>query len=219
MFGRIMEIRHDGGKLELKPIAKDDMKSFLPHIQKHSVLRYWGADFADAPTIETEEEYYEAWRKDKGSFVCGIFFDDRMIGFATLFDIVEANGLKVGSSSLMIFDKDFWGKGIAGAVHKARLMYAFEQLNMSVIKSGINIENHASKKAVKSVGYVETATNRNTSFVDGKFAHTILYQCVNPFEYEWNCWWHGDEIPAENFAARERTLAAIEWAHENVELI
>jgi len=95
-------------------------------------------------------------------------------------------------------------------------MYAFDVLELVVIRSGVIFENEASRHAVESVGYVAHHTDRIQGLYRGEPRQDYVLQCINPDKYVWTYWWRGEK-PAKKWRdARLKTTAALKWARDNV---
>ncbi len=221
MQGPIMELTTKTGlNLRMGPISKDDLSSFVGPHAMHSLQasRYLGR--IAAPSIEDEEEWYEKMRTDGSSMSWGLFAGEsdghKLIGGTSLNRIQNNQMFRRATSGILIFDQDYWGKGIATATHAARTYFAFRELGLGVIYSKVFHTNEPSRKAIESVGYVLTGTNRCQGMHRGEWLHANDFELINPDDWAWNAWWSGDQ-PTEDFLeARERTLRRLEWAEDNI---
>jgi RimJ/RimL family protein N-acetyltransferase len=118
----------------------------------------------------------------------------------------------------MIFRKEYWGRGIASHVHKARTWYAFDHLGLHRIKSAVIHGNVASFKALTKSGYVLVHVERNTAFVDGQLRNQDNLECINPTDKFWSEWWHSDRPTKRSLQSRAITQDAMEWSKQHVEL-
>lgn len=219
-FGPIMRLQVGELKLELAPISKNDLDSVVsPGMQQASVTRYLGGQ--SAPVLETEIEWFDRIRTEKASLVWGTYDvtgERKLIGTTSLHDIEKGHVIQATSGS-MIFRKEYWGKGIASAIHKARTWYVFEHLGYTRIKSAVLHGNIASRKALEKSGYNLVYVERNTGFALGKMRHQDNLECINPGETAWKLWWGADRPPLASRRARLLTKEAMEWAATNVELL
>ncbi len=224
MFGRPMSVRvNDSLTVKLAPFAREDVNYFIKDggLQLHSVTRYIGS-IHTALTQQDEEEWFDNHRTQKDSLTWGIWVNEagveRLIGSSGLNNLEEFPMRQMTSGS-MIVNKDYWGKGIATAAHKARTWYAFKQYGLTRIKSAVALPNIGSKIALSRSGYFTHSIERNTGFVDGKYVHQENLECLNPDEREWLRWW-GDDDPTEVArAARPVTIEVLAWADANVTLL
>jgi RimJ/RimL family protein N-acetyltransferase len=216
-------------QVELAPLIKESMGEFisLEHgggMQRHTVSRYMGMGVA--PVLEDEQEWFEKTRQDKSTLVWGIWViegDQRMlIGNSALTNIGKeghSGFIRQAVSGSMIFRKEYWGKGIASAAHKARTWYAFQHLGLHRLQSAVIQANGGSRKALERTGYFFVYTERNEMFGEGKLHHMDCLECLNPLDLFWSQWWHGDRPTKAATAARATTREALAWADQNVELV
>ncbi len=217
-FGSIMRFNAGELSIEMAPLSRDVMGEFIrPGMQSWTVTKYL---VTQAKVLEDEYEWYDKTRTDDTSLVWGIWIigaDDarELIGTSSLHHIERGLFFSAGSGSL-IFNAEYWGKGIASAAHKARTWYAFHVLGIDRIWSEVLQGNEGSRRALEKSGYYVTHVKRNDKFVDGTLKHADQLECVNPDPAPWKRWW-GDDRPTK--AAREarvRAHAAMEWAAQNV---
>ncbi len=222
MFGPIMHFTVGEHSIKMAPIKRDEMELFIADggMQSHTVTRYLGMQIA--PTIDDELEWFDRVRKDSTSRSWGIYVlqEDQwlLIGNTALHNM-DGKTFPLAISGCQIFRPEFWGLGIVGCCHRARTMYAFDQLNLSTVRSSVMAGNDASLKALERVGYVRVGLERNQSFRDGRWLHKRNLEMVNPSKEAWCSWWHGEHIPNSFRSARTKTLQALEWAHQNVKLL
>lgn len=219
-FGPIMKLTTDSGlKIELAPFSREDVLIFADGLSRHSITQYLEKDIAQ--TNETEEEWYDKMIKDDESRVWGIWAVDgssrRLVGNSIIEGMSEGH-IHMGITGSVIVDPSLWGKGIASACHKARTMYAFDQLGLHRLTAGVIRANGGSSKALERTGYSFDYTERNARFVNGKLAHLDQFECLNPADWAWRQWWGDDRPPVKSLEARKRTEAALSWARKHVEL-
>lgn len=76
--------------------------------------------------------------------------------------------------SLLIGEKDYWGKGIATEAIRAFAAFAFNTLNLNKLKAGCYSENKGSEKAFIKAGFIREGVLKNHWRVNGKFQDEIL---------------------------------------------
>jgi RimJ/RimL family protein N-acetyltransferase len=222
-FGPIMQLKVGELQIELAPFSKEDMVEFIsPGMNRFSVNKYLSQH--NAHTIEDEQEWYDKIRMDKASVKWGIWVlenDKRtLIGESSLSDIFM-NDAKIhqATSGSVIFRKEYWGRGIASAAHKARTWYAFQHMGLHRIMSAVIQGNVGSLKALTRSGYSLVYVERNTVFVDGSARNQDNLECLNPNEPFWSLWWNSERPTKRALEARKLTRIALDWAKENVELV
>ena len=227
-FGPIMRLKAGELTIELAPLTKEVMGEFinLEHgggMQRLEVRRYTSS--VTAPVLEDEHDWFEKTRQSKDSIVWGIWVieDDKriLIGNTSLFSFSEGHAKLIlqATSASMIFRQEYWGRGIASSIHKARTWFAFQHLGLHRVKSAVIQGNVGSLKALSRSGYSLVYVERNEQFVSGRLRHLDCLECLNPNEPFWGQWWHGDRPPRRALEARRCTQVALAWAEENVELL
>jgi RimJ/RimL family protein N-acetyltransferase len=220
MFGPIMEFEVGELNIRLAPLSREVMPEFIANggMQSHPVTQYLGRRFA--PVLEDEFEYFDRMRKDETAVAWGIYVrvNDEwlLIGNTSLEDLHHVKGIHRGRSGIVIFRPEWWGKGIAKHAHRARTVYAFDHLNMNVVRSAVFNGNDGSLKALQQVGYVQVALERNEQFLNGEWVDKLDLEMVNPSKMGWLIWFHGRPVPTAFRRARPKTQAALEWAREHV---
>lgn len=231
-FGPILRFNVGELRIELAPLTKEAVSEFVSRehgggLQQRSVSQYLG--LSQAPTVEDEQDWFEKVRTDKRSLVWGIWLIEgeglsqtrTLIGNSALTGIGEDGHTRLirqATSGSLIFRKEYWGRGIASAAHKARTWYAFQHLGLHRIKSAVIQANGGSRKALERSGYTFVYTERNEQYGNGQFHHLDCLECLNPLDLFWNQWWHGDRPTKAAKDARAKTREVLAWAEEHVEL-
>lgn len=226
-FGPKMRLVVDGLEIELAPIPKEAVTEFITGkggLQQHSVTRYMG--MGSAPVAEDEFDWFDKIRQQKDSLIWGVWVvkngDRTLIGNTGLVDIDKdghSHFIRQATSGSMLFRQEYWGRGIASAIHKARTWYAFQHLGLHRIKSAVIQPNVGSRKALERSGYFLVYTERNEQYGDGQLQHLDCLECLNPLDLFWSQWWHGDRPTRRALEAKRRTQAALQWARDTVELL
>ena len=220
-LGPIMKLKTDAGlQLELASFTRDECLAFLDGFQKESVMQY--LSFHIVQTAETEQEWYDKTIKDGKSIVWGMWAIEpdgrKLIGNITLTDITQKHTIQA-TNGIVVTDKNYWGKGVASAAHKALVWYAFHVYGMTRIKSAVMQPNVGSWRAMEKCGYTRVYVERNVQFVQGKLVHMDALECINPDDWAWRQWWGDDRPTRKAVEARAKTVEALAWAEENVELL
>lgn len=216
-FGSIMRVKARDLDIELSPMTRDDMGDFIrPGIQSANITKFLETK---AKVLEDEYEWYDKIRKDETSITWGVYVlhgtERELIGTTSLHHIKKDFFFDAGTGSLL-FKQEYWGKGIASAIHRARTWYAFQVVGIDRLWSEVLQGNVASRRALEKTGYYGTYMIRNSKFADGRLRHMDRLECLNPNAFQ--RWWHGDRPIKAAQEARKRTEAAMTWASQNVTL-
>jgi RimJ/RimL family protein N-acetyltransferase len=207
-------------RVEMAPIAREDLGALVsPGMQQASVSRYLNR--RTAPVLDDEYEWYDRVRKNTNGITWGIWVEDqerKLVGVSALDDI-KHEYIHQATSGSLIFDKSYWGKGIATSAHKARTWYSFWHLGLIRLTSEVIQCNIASLKALGHSGYFLHNVERNVEFIDGKLQHAVNLECLNPADGAWAQWWGKDRPTRLSRQARVITQDAMDWAEKNVTLL
>lgn len=226
-FGPWMKMTTDAGLIvELGPFERDDVKQYVNGMQRLDVIKYFGGT-GTAFTVSNEQDWYDGISKKPNDLYWGIWVGDgderRLVGATSIKDIgphaETQRNITQAVTGILIADPDYWGKGVASVAHKARTWYAFRQYGLVRLKSAVAQPNHASRRAIEKVGYVQVSVERNMLFVDGKYVHYDNFECLNPDEWSWKLWWGDDRPTRKSLEARKLTEETLAWADQHVRLI
>lgn len=219
-FGLYMRLTVGDLEIELAPLTKEVLGEFVAGMQHIAISKYLARQFA--PTLEDEHEWYDKVRAETNRLVWGIWVVEKgsrtLIGNTALFDITKGH-IHQATSGSMIFRQEYWGRGIASAIHKARTWYAFQHLGLHRVMSSVIHGNVASRKALEKSGYQLVYVEHNTVFVDGSLHHQDNLECLNPLDSFWRQWWHDRTPKKQDRDSRQRTHDVMAWAQEHVELL
>lgn len=219
-FGPIMKFKTDSGiEIEMAPFNREEVVQFADPFSHYSITRYLLVKTAQ--TKETEEAWYDHMITEKDRLVWGIWALGKERTLIGSFDFknIDRNQLAQATNGIAIFDQTYWGKGVASAVHRAGLYYAFKHLGIVRVKSAVHHGNHASLASMTKSGFTVVYTERNTVFRDGAFRHQDNLECLNPDDWAWRLWWGDDRPTRKAIEARAKTLEAFKWAEKNAGLV
>ena len=161
-----------GERILLRPFSKRD----LPHIQR------WSADAElrkligeVAPMSEAEaEKFYKELRADKDRvwFVIALKKNDRVIGEAGLLRMFRP--WRNTDMTIIIGEKDAWGKGYGTEAGHLLLDYAFNRLGFHRISIGVVGFNKRALKFWESLGFKKEGVERDEYFYDNKYSDGIM---------------------------------------------
>jgi RimJ/RimL family protein N-acetyltransferase len=161
-----------GERILLRPFSKRD----LPHIQR------WSADAElrkligeVAPMSEAEgERFYKELRADKDRvwFVIVLKRNGRVIGEAGLLRMFRP--WRNTDMTIIIGEKDAWGKGYGTEAGHLLLDYAFNRLGFHRISIGVVGFNKRALRFWESLGFEKEGVERDEYFYDNKYSDGIM---------------------------------------------
>lgn len=178
MFGITMNIEHNGRTVLLRAASKDDLPELVKYFASMKIHMFTQGMFAQ--TYENELEWYEKNRKDPESCLWLIQPDgyDKPIGVTGLHNL--NNRENTCTSGIIIWDTNWWGKGVATSAHIGRTYFAANFLNRFTIRSCVRTANVASRRALERVGYTNWGEEPLDDFRDGKWLSTYHLTWIRP---------------------------------------
>jgi RimJ/RimL family protein N-acetyltransferase len=179
MFGINMYVKFDGFGVALRPLARSDIAVLTAHFSSMKVHMYTQGMYAQP--LENEEEWYDKNRNDPGSCVWGIVPDgaSEVVGITALHNV---DSFGSATSGIIIWNTDWWGRGVATRAHLGRTLFAADYLNRSTIRSSARTKNNGSVHALLTVGYNYLGIEPRTYYRGGEYLDTQLFCWMNPYK-------------------------------------
>lgn len=211
MFGMNMKVCHNGRTVFLRPFSKDDMPTLVAHFSSMRIHFYTKGLFAQ--TLENETEWYDKNRKDEDSCLWAI----QPEGSNAVVGVTGLHGIRSRwnfcSSGIIIWDPDWWHKGVASAAHLGRTMFAADYLNRYIINSTVRSENAPSRRALERVGYTIWGAEPVVVQREGRWLDTDHLKWFHPDRID-IYYPHG--VPELFIPGLERAKIALETARKEV---
>lgn len=131
-------------------------------------------------TLEMTRDYVESVDESDTTAAFAILTKkgNKHIGNITLNDISWENNS--GEISILIGEKEYWGKGIATEAYKLVIDYGFNILDLHRLKSGMTVRNKTMIKVAEKVGMAKEGVFKNALFKDGEYVDIVQYAIINP---------------------------------------
>lgn len=218
MWGFPMKFTTSSGLHVIMRAYRDDEATVLSQgVSSAEVCRYISLNGAQTPA--QEQEWIKKTAEDKDSAHWAICLGEHeadVVGKPVGISGLNKRHYSRATSGVVIFDRSVWGKGLASACHRARCLYAHEVLGLHAIDSAVIQGNDGSIRALRGVGYEVVGIHYSEQLADGQLRHLNELTWVNPTERVWDYFWGDNEIPNKFHKARERALAALEQAKQEV---
>jgi diamine N-acetyltransferase len=172
MFGPIIE----GERVRLEPPRLEWAPLYQRWLADMEVTRYLMHRYP--PTARQEEEYLDRSEQDRHRVLWAIVLreGDKPIGVTVLEKIDWRNG--DAESGIMIGDKSEWRKGHASEAMRLRTEYAFMELGLRKVWTGVWLPNHGSRRALEKAGYRQCGLMRRHVFLDGEWHDVWLAEVL-----------------------------------------
>lgn len=180
MFRESMSIREDapgqetltGDRIYLRPFGRKD-SAYLQKWSNDAEIRRLTGEVAPMSPAETEE-FYEKLRVDKDRlwFVIVLKKNDRVIGEAGLLRMFRP--WRNTDMTVVIGEKDAWGKGYGTEAGNLLLDYVFNRLGFHRVSIGVVGFNRRALRFWRNLGFKKEGVERDDYYCDGKFSDFIM---------------------------------------------
>jgi RimJ/RimL family protein N-acetyltransferase len=117
---------------------------------------------------------WRAWNDPQNLVLAIVAKDtDAHVGNISLqnIDLVSRNA----EYAIVIGDKNYWGKGVAGEASRLLIAHGFNALNLHRIYCGTSSTNTAMQKLAAKLGMKEEGRRREALYKNGAYADVIEY--------------------------------------------
>ena len=168
MFGPVIE----GERVRLEPPRSEHAATFQRWFADMEVTRY--LLHRHPPTLRQEEDFLESAAEDRHRVLWVIVLRDggKLIG-ATGLEKIDWR-TRDAESGIMIGDRSEWRRGHASEAMRLRTEYAFQELGLRKVWTGVWLPNHGSRRALEKAGYRQCGLMRRHAFVDGRWLDVWL---------------------------------------------
>jgi [ribosomal protein S5]-alanine N-acetyltransferase len=172
MFGPLIE----GERVRLEPPRPEWTPVYQRWLADMEVTRY--LLHRHPPSERQEERYLEQAEEDRHRVVWAIVLkeQDKLIG-GTVLEKIDWR-TRDAESGIMIGDKREWRRGYASEVMRLRTEYAFMELGLRKVWTGVWLPNHGSRRALEKAGYRQCGLMRRHFFVDGQWHDVWLAEVL-----------------------------------------
>lgn len=217
MYGFKMRVKTDDLELVLRPYQDDsEVEGMLKGVQSYAVGKF--LSLRGAQTLADEKDWLEKVRHDQDGYLWAVCVVEGGIETPVGHTSITIRN-RIGTSGIMIYDRDYWRRGVAKTSHLARTLYAFDVLDLIAIRSGFVQQNRGSGRALKRMGYRPVGITYHQGIADGNVIHVEELLVTNPTERAWNYFWGDTNIPKRFVKAREVTTGVLEQARQVVEYL
>ncbi|MCM1320075.1 MAG: GNAT family N-acetyltransferase [Muribaculaceae bacterium] len=140
-------------KVTIRPLKIDDAYTSVKWRNDKEVFKYTGTVYAEEITIESELRWIQNVIHRENEYRCAIIADGKYVGNIYLTDI-DTTG---GTYHIFLGNKDYWGKGVAKKASLLMLDYAFNVLELSVVKLRVRKANISAIKLYLSLNFTKVS--------------------------------------------------------------
>jgi RimJ/RimL family protein N-acetyltransferase len=161
-----------GRRVFLRPFSEDDMR-YVQKWSNDSEIRRLTGEIAPMSRQEAEE-FYKHLRADKDRvwFAVVLKRGNRVIGKVGLLRMFRP--WRCTDMSIIIGEKNTWGKGYGTEAGRLLLKYAFEQLKFHRVSIGVVGFNDRAIRFWKSLGFKKEGIQRDGYYCDDEFSGFVM---------------------------------------------
>ncbi|GAB5550549.1 MAG: GNAT family N-acetyltransferase [Saprospiraceae bacterium] len=155
-------------RLRLRPPTKADLHDNYELSSDPEVMRYITPGRTQS-IKESREDLYKRIKFSRGSYGYWVVEEKQsgcFIGWIVLKELDHTKDFELGFR----FQKNQWGRGFATEAGKKILVYAFEVLQLDLVKAVVMPKNDASRKVLEKIGFQLISFGRYYN------AHCAVYQ-------------------------------------------
>ena len=156
----------------LRPFRRDDVK-YLQKWSNDAELRKLIGEVEPMNQAETEK-FYKELRADKDRiwFMIILKINDRVLGEAGLLRMFRP--WRTTDMTIIIGEKDVWGKGYGTEAGRLLLDYAINKLGFHRVSIGVVGLNERALRFWKKLGFKKEGVERDGYYFDNKFSDFIM---------------------------------------------
>lgn len=161
-----------GKKVYLRPFGKGDLL-YIQKWSKDTEIRKLTGEVAPINRAEAEK-FYKELRADKNRvwFVIVLKRGNQVIGEAGLLRIFRP--WRCMDMSIIIGEKDAWGKGYGTDVGRLLLDYAFKRLGLHRVSVGVVSFNARALRFWEGLGFKKEGVQRDGYYCDNEFSDFVM---------------------------------------------
>lgn len=156
--------------LELVEPRMEHALASLSWVQTIDVVQYMGADFP-CPTLEGEQKRIAQILENTDEYSWMIENNKTCIGNVSINDIAATTkhcNRRAGNLTVLIGEKESWGKGIGYRACRAVIAWAFQESTFEILAARALKENTSCISLLSKLGFTETGREPYEGLVHGK---------------------------------------------------
>lgn len=168
------------GHIYLRDLTEEDINdNYLNGFKNETILSFLEVDGENLKAKDVID-YIEKGIESKAYYMYAVCLkeNDQHIGNVKVGPINYKHMLS--DLVTVIWDENFWGKGLATEAIKLGNKIAFEKHNIRKLTGGVYSDNIGSIKAYTKAGWIKEGILFNHYVINNKFQDRVLISCFNP---------------------------------------
>lgn len=164
-----------GQNIYLRGLELTDVTELMKHWNNVEVKKFLNSS---APhSVQEEVEWVKhTWtlRKEGKGFTFAIIYKENELYIGNIeVSIVNQNSRR-GAIGIVIFNQDYWDKGVGTESILILLNYSFNILNLNSVELEVFGNNHRAIRCYEKCGFKQMGVRREAVFIDGKYIDSLL---------------------------------------------
>jgi UDP-4-amino-4,6-dideoxy-N-acetyl-beta-L-altrosamine N-acetyltransferase len=161
-----------GKRIILREIEEEDLDLIVKWRNDPEILK-WLFSYLHLSKVK-QRKWYEKYLDDatQQTFIIEVKEEKTLIGTIGLTDIDYKN--QKGELTIIIGEKEYWGKGLGEESLKLLVKFAFNEMNLRKIKALVFSDNEVAIKLYEKCGFVKEGVLQEEIFKNGAFKDVIL---------------------------------------------
>ncbi|MHA2176576.1 MAG: GNAT family N-acetyltransferase [Candidatus Hodarchaeales archaeon] len=169
----------EGEKIRLRGLELTDVPELMKYWNSREVKKFL---MQSAPhSFQEEEEWVRnTWenRKKGSSYVFGIILKENDLYIGNVEIIISNTISRRGTLGVVIFNTNYWDKGLGTEAINLVLEFGFSSLNLHSIELEVFENNLRAQKSYEKCGFKQYGKRRQSIFFEGKFIDMLLFDML-----------------------------------------
>lgn len=162
-----------GERITLVPLEPKDMEAMAPFFADVKEIYYYLPDTLLPRNLKQLEHMMEDWNDGKENFVFACRFEGDTIGLVTLSDVDAVSGH--AELGVMLAEPAYRGRGLANEAMRLMMDYAFSELRLHRLYARVAVDNEASLRLFRQLGFKEEGTMREAMRRGGAYVDLLFF--------------------------------------------
>lgn len=166
-------------RLVLRAFQEHDAEDMFRIYSDKEAMRFWGSPPMTAidEARQKIDRILDDFRAHQGiRWAFSLKGQQRMIGSGGFWRLMKQHKRAEIGYELA---PEYWGQGLVPEAFTAILTFGFEQLGLHSVEAQIDPANHASRRVLEKLGFVQEGYFRENYCVDGRFTDTAVFSLLH----------------------------------------
>ncbi|KZX16481.1 putative ribosomal N-acetyltransferase YdaF [Methanobrevibacter cuticularis] len=162
----------------MRKLNKGDSNSLTKHANNYNIAKFLTNEFPHPYSISDAKKFIEMTYQEFPMRTFGIEINGEIAGVISVVPISDNKSRIVGELGYWL-SEDYWNNGITTLAIKKIVKYAFKTFKFDYILANPFVDNLASQKVLKKVGFKLKSKN-SQNIIKNKIVHEVLIFCIVP---------------------------------------